>query len=90
MENIYRNFYCLFFEPTVKIKTRAAREATANTAVHIPALNMPAIAEQPATKIRKQANVNSSKGFIQFLFCVSLKKIVPQISASIGFNKNEI
>ena len=79
MKRYVEIFYCLFFEPTVKIKTSAAREAAAKTAVHKPALKKPAIAEQPATITRRQANVNSTRGFIQFLFCLSSKKIMPQI-----------
>jgi len=79
MKRYVEKFYCLFFEPTVKIKTSAAREAAAKTAVHKPALKKPAIAEQPATITRRQANVNSTRGFIQFLFCLSSKKIMPQI-----------
>ena len=68
-------YYCLFL-PVENITIRPAIAAATKITDHKPALNIPAIAEQPATKIRRQANINSTRGFIQCVF-PDTKKIVP-------------
>ncbi len=73
--------------PEVKTSIRPPRDAMAKTAVHNPALKKPAIAEQPATSISRQASTNSTKGFIQCYFNLLVKIIVPQIFSCIDLKK---
>jgi hypothetical protein len=51
--------------PVVNIIIKPITEAAIKTDVHILALNISATAEQPATKMSKQAKINSVNGFIQ-------------------------
>jgi len=55
--------------PEVKTSITPPIHATAKIPVHNPGVKKPAIAEQPATKISRQARINSTIGFIQSLFC---------------------
>ena len=68
--------YCLLLVPEVNITTTPITETTAITADHKPALNIPAIAEQPPIRISAHASIHSVKGFIRPFFIRS-KKTVP-------------
>ena len=67
-------FYCLFLLDE-NITIRPVTEAATKITDHKPALNMPAIAEQPATKIRRQANINSTRGFMDLHFSIMQEKL---------------
>jgi hypothetical protein len=54
--------------PCVSIAIKLITATATMIPDHKPALNIPAMAEQPATKINKHANINSVKGFILFNF----------------------
>jgi hypothetical protein len=57
------------------ITTSIVTEAIAKIAAHIPALKIPASAEQPAIRINKQVNINSANGFIQVYKNYKAKKL---------------
>ncbi len=52
-------------------------EPAANKAAHMPALNIPTMAEHPATTSSTHATINSTNGFIEYCLISLPKKIVP-------------
>ena len=59
----------------MSMRINAAIEPAAKTAAHIPALNIPAMAEHPATKSNTHAVINSANGFIRSSFTSTTKKL---------------
>jgi hypothetical protein len=69
--------YGLVLVPLMSIRINAMIDPAANNAAHIPELNIPTMAEHPATKSNTHAIINSTNGFIEYCFNTLLRKIVP-------------